>query len=58
MPVEIQSAMLRQFQRVDPKVTGQITPQESVKKQLDVISRLNSTMSGTFVSHNGNQEWF
>ena len=50
--------MLKQFQKQDPTVTAQITPEESVRKQLDVIGRLDTELSGSFVSHSGPNSWF
>lgn len=50
--------MLGQFQKHDPTVKAQITPEESVRKQLDVIDRLDADLSGSFVSHAGPTSWF
>ncbi|KAJ9602200.1 hypothetical protein H2200_013320 [Cladophialophora chaetospira] len=50
--------MLSQFQKVKPDLAGPITPEESVRMQLDVIRDLDEKTSGTFVSHHGDQNWF
>jgi hypothetical protein len=50
--------MLSQFQKVKPDLAGPITPQDSVRMQLEVIKGLDEKMSGTFVSHHGDQNWF
>lgn len=50
--------MLQQFQKIEPQLTGQIQPEESVRKQLQVIDRLGPEISGQFLSHNGNDSWF
>lgn len=50
--------MLGQFQKLEPTLQGQITPEESVRKQLVVIDRLDADLSGSFVSHTGSDSWF
>lgn len=47
--------MLKQFQAVDPELKGQIQPEESVRKSLQVIERLNAETSGLFLSHHGDK---
>lgn len=42
---------------MDPSVTGMITTEESVKKQLKVIHDLDEKTSGMFLSQNGNHDW-
>lgn len=51
--------MLSSFQKMDPKLQGMISTEESVRAQLDVISSLDAKLSGAFVSHRGNdRDWF
>ncbi|CAM1504949.1 Fc.00g025400.m01.CDS01 [Cosmosporella sp. VM-42] len=45
--------MLKQFQKVQPEIKGQIEPEESVRKQLQVIASLDLDTSGSFLSHHG-----
>ena len=54
--VEGLKIMLKQFQEVEPELKGQIQPEESVKKALQVIEGLDATSSGLLVSHNGDRE--
>ncbi|KAJ5937538.1 Short-chain dehydrogenase/reductase SDR [Penicillium verhagenii] len=57
--VEADKFMLKQFQAAAPELKGQIQPEESVKKALQVINSLNAKTSGLLLSHNGDQErWF
>lgn len=48
-------ALLKQFQTVEPELQGQLQPEESVRKNLQVIERLDIKTSGMFLSHNGDQ---
>lgn len=52
--------MLKEFQRVDPTLKGPITPEESVRKQLAVIDKLDEKMSGHLFTQNGRdrRDWF
>ncbi|KAJ5518671.1 Short-chain dehydrogenase/reductase SDR [Penicillium expansum] len=51
--------MLKQFQAAEPELKGQIQPEESVRKGLQVIERLDSKTSGLLLSHNGDTaRWF
>ena len=50
--------MLSQFQKVDPGLTGPISPEDSVRMQLEVVKKLDGSMSGKFLSHHGDQNWF
>ncbi|KAL7948100.1 NAD(P)-binding protein [Trichoderma barbatum] len=51
--------MLTSFQKMDPKVKGMISTEESVNAQLSVIGSLDEKLSGAFVSHRGNdKDWF
>ncbi|KAJ7198046.1 hypothetical protein B0H12DRAFT_1206696 [Mycena haematopus] len=43
--------------KIAPDFKGPITPEESVKMQLDVIKRWTVDQSGAFVSHLGNKQW-
>jgi hypothetical protein len=47
--------MLKQFQAADPALKGQIQPEESVRKCLQVIESLDAETSGLFLSHNGDR---
>lgn len=53
--VQAESVMLKQFHAADPEVKGQIKPEESVRKSLEVIGRLDAKTSGLLLSHNGNR---
>ncbi|OKL59657.1 hypothetical protein UA08_05386 [Talaromyces atroroseus] len=53
--VEANKVMLKQFQAADPELKGQIQPEESVRKCLEVIERLDSETSGLLISHNGDR---
>ncbi|KIJ66420.1 hypothetical protein HYDPIDRAFT_174517 [Hydnomerulius pinastri MD-312] len=50
-------AMVEKFRIGYPDFTGPITPQTSVKMQLDVIGRVTVKDTGAFISHKGNKEW-
>lgn len=50
--------MLSQFRKVDPDLNGPISKEESVRMLLDVIQTMDEEMSGTFVSHHGDKNWF
>ncbi|KAI2745596.1 hypothetical protein DTO013E5_1708 [Penicillium roqueforti] len=57
--IQALAGMLSQFQAVEPGLTGQIQPEESVRKGLQVIEKLDGESSGLFLSQNGNQtNWF
>ncbi|KAK5996269.1 Short-chain dehydrogenase/reductase atnB [Cladobotryum mycophilum] len=59
-PAQLEQAievMLKQFQRMAPELKGQIGTEESVKAQLEVIAKLDLATSGSFLSHNGNDQW-
>lgn len=49
--------MLKQFQAVEPELKEQIQPEESARKCLQVIKRLDAETSGLFLSHNGDKKW-
>lgn len=46
------------FRNVKPDLEGRIMPEESVRDQLDVISKLSAEQSGKMVSQHGNEDWF
>ncbi len=50
--------LLAQFRNADPNLEGPIPKEESVRLQLELIERLDDKLSGQFVSHHGNKEWF
>jgi hypothetical protein len=51
--------MLSRFQTVEPGLKGQIQPEESVRKGIQVIDELDAECSGLLLSQNGNQtDWF
>jgi hypothetical protein len=53
--VQANEIMLKQFQAVEPEFKGRIQPEESVRKSLQVIARLDAESSGFLLSHNGNK---
>jgi hypothetical protein len=46
------------FQKYDPKVTGRIAPEISVRDQLETIAGLTLEKSGKLISQHGNEDWF
>ncbi|KAG1813166.1 uncharacterized protein BJ212DRAFT_1447878 [Suillus subaureus] len=50
-------AMVEKFRKVYPDFTGPITPEASVRMQLEVINRITVNDTGAFISHKGNKEW-
>ncbi|EEA26696.1 hypothetical protein TMatcc_005020 [Talaromyces marneffei ATCC 18224] len=54
--VQGEEFMLKQFQIADPELKGQIQPEESVSKCLEVIERLDEKSSGLLLSHHGDRE--
>ncbi|KAJ5106347.1 hypothetical protein N7456_003022 [Penicillium angulare] len=57
--VQADEVMLKQFQSWDPECKGQILPEESVSKCLQVIEHLDAKDSGLLLSQNGDQlNWF
>ncbi|KAJ5726024.1 short-chain dehydrogenase [Penicillium malachiteum] len=57
--VEGDAFMLKQFQTIAPSLEGQIQPEESVAKSIQVIANMDDESSGLLLSHNGNREnWF
>ncbi|KAJ5171960.1 short-chain dehydrogenase [Penicillium capsulatum] len=54
--VQAEKIMLKEFQIVEPELKGQVQPEESVTKCLQVIEGLNEKTSGLLLSHNGDQK--
>lgn len=54
--IQANEIMLKQFQVINPELKGKILPEESVRKCLQVIERLDDKSSGLLLSHNGDQE--
>ncbi|OQE27295.1 hypothetical protein PENSTE_c004G08199 [Penicillium steckii] len=61
-PVALEEAndfLLQMFKKVDSTLEGQIQPEESVRKCLEIIELMSAKNSGLLLSHNGDQEnWF
>jgi 23S rRNA-/tRNA-specific pseudouridylate synthase len=53
--VQAHKITLKQFQAAEPELKGQIQPEESVRKSLQVIERLDAETSGLLLSHNGDK---
>lgn len=51
------TAMMGKFRNSYPDFTGPITPEVSVRMQLEVINRSTADDTGAFISHKGNKEW-
>lgn len=51
--IQGEEVMLKQFQRLNPELKGPIQTEESVRKCLQVIERLDAASSGLMLSHNG-----
>ncbi|OJA21626.1 hypothetical protein AZE42_13502, partial [Rhizopogon vesiculosus] len=51
------NVMVGRFRKVYPDFTGPITPETSVRMQLEVINRTTVDDTGAFISHKGNKEW-
>jgi len=49
-------AMVAQLRKVTPSFEGAITPEESVRKQLEVIGNATVKDTGAFISYHGNKE--
>lgn len=54
---EESQAMSRSFAKVAPDFKGPITPEQSVKMQLEVLNRWTVENTGAFVSHFGTKQW-
>lgn len=51
------TAMIGKFRNSYPDFMGPITPEVSVRMQLEVINRSTVNDTGAFISHKGNKEW-
>ena len=49
--------VLQAFRKLDPKVNGMSSVEDSVEAQLKIIKGLQPAQSGMFLSHHGNKEW-
>ncbi|EUC33578.1 hypothetical protein COCVIDRAFT_113942 [Bipolaris victoriae FI3] len=54
---EVLEMALHMFQKVNPDLTRLLTPEESVRMQLDVINNLTAEQSGLALSHHGDHNW-
>ncbi|KAJ7143583.1 hypothetical protein C8R43DRAFT_1199124, partial [Mycena crocata] len=54
---EVVGAMMGKFVRIAPDFKGPITPEESVRLQLEVIYKWKVEDTGAFVSHHGTKQW-
>ncbi|TFK41983.1 hypothetical protein BDQ12DRAFT_349623 [Crucibulum laeve] len=57
LPEEVNKAQIALFSQIKPDFEGAITPEESVKLQLEVINKWTVVDTGAFVSLHGNKEW-
>jgi hypothetical protein len=55
--VEEFKMLSRAVPKAAPDFKGFITPEDSVKKQLEVLNRWTVEESGAYVSHLGNKQW-
>ena len=58
MPQETVKWLISLFRKVDPKVKGPIKAEESVRDQLQTISRLGWDVQGRVIGHRGDRAWF
>jgi len=49
--------MVIAFKQIEPSFEGALTPEQSVKLQLDVINKTTVKDTGAFISHHGNKQW-
>lgn len=49
--------IFKKLQALDPEFKGPITPEESVRLQLQVINGATVKDTGKFVSQHGNKQW-
>lgn len=49
--------MVIAFKQIEPSFEGALTPEQSVKMQLDVINKATVKDTGAFISHHGNKQW-
>ncbi|KAF5849282.1 hypothetical protein GGP41_006205 [Bipolaris sorokiniana] len=54
---EVLEMALQMFQKVNPDLTRLLSPEESVRMQLDVINNLTEEQSGLTLSHHGDHNW-
>ncbi|KAF2792457.1 NAD(P)-binding protein [Melanomma pulvis-pyrius CBS 109.77] len=54
---EIYDKMTEQFQKVDPRFKGPMSPKDSVEEQLNLIGRISMKESGSFLTRKGTKEW-
>lgn len=57
-PQEALDWMASMFRKVDPKVNGRISKEESVRDQLQTISKLGWDVQGRVISQHGDRNWF
>ena len=57
-PQEALDWMAEQFRKIDPNVKGRISKEESVRLQLETISKLGWEVQGRVISQHGDQNWF
>jgi len=50
-------AVIEKLKKLSPDFTGPITPETSVRMQLEVINLITVNDTGAFLSHKGNKEW-
>ncbi|GAM91696.1 hypothetical protein ANO11243_097490 [Dothideomycetidae sp. 11243] len=58
MPKEALDWLTSMFRKVDPRVNGRVSAEDSVQALLKTISKLTWDMQGKMVSQNGNRNWF
>ncbi|PWN86777.1 putative short-chain dehydrogenase, partial [Acaromyces ingoldii] len=58
MPQEALDWMSAMFRKIDLKVNGRISVEESVRDQLDTISKLGWDVQGRMISQHGDRNWF
>jgi len=49
--------MVALFKQFEPSFEGALTPEQSVKLQLEVINKTTVKDTGAFISHHGNKQW-
>ena len=58
VPQEAVDWMASMFRKIDPKVKGRIQKEDSVRDQLETISKLGWDVQGQMISHHGDRNWF
>ena len=56
--LELYNRLIPGIKKIVPEFERPLTPEESVKLQLEVIKNVTVKDSGTFISQHGNKEWF